>query len=170
MSWPRRSEWTGRFEHVPVARGCGHRFDGSEERVGDPVAHQKWELPPVLPLIFEHRLHRLLCPDCGQAALAELPDGVSGSAFGPRLEAHIAVLAGVYRLSRRQVADVVREVFGCPISLGAVDASIMRMSAVLADPWRELRDAVRKAQAVQRMKPRGGCVGSPAGCGSRPRR
>jgi len=42
----------------------------------------------------------------------------------------------------------VREVFGCPISLGAVDASVMRISAVLADPWRELRDAVRKASAV----------------------
>jgi transposase len=80
--------------------------------------------------------------------MAELPDGVSGSAFGPRIEAHIAVLAGVCRLSRRQVVNVVREVFGCPISLGAVDATIMRMSAVLADPWRELRDAVRKAQAV----------------------
>jgi len=136
------------FEHVPVACGCGHRFDGSEERVGDPICHQKWELPAVVPLIFEHRLHRLLCPGCGKASLAELPDGVTGSAFGPRLEAHIAVLAGVYRLSRRQVADVVREVFGCPISLGAVDASVMRISAVLADPWRELRDAVRKASAV----------------------
>jgi transposase len=80
--------------------------------------------------------------------LAELPDGVSGSAFGPRLEAHIAVLAGAYRLPRRQVADVVREVFGCPISVGAVDATITRISCALADPWVELRDAVRKADAV----------------------
>jgi len=136
------------FEHAPVACGCGHRFDGSEERLGDPVCHQKWELPPIVPLIFEHRLHRLLCPGCGKATLAGLPDGVTGSAFGPRLEAHVAVLAGVYRLSRRQVVNVVREVFGCPISIGAIDASVMRMSAVLADPWRELRDAVRKAQAV----------------------
>ena len=38
--------------------------------------------------------------------------------------------------------------FGCPISVGGVNATIMRISAVLADPWRELRDAVRKAQAV----------------------
>lgn len=136
------------FDHLPVRCGCGHRFDGSEERVGDPACHQKWELPEIVPLIFEHRLHRLLCPECGKAAVAELPDGVTGSAFGPRLEAHIAVLAGVFRLSRRQVADVVREVFGCEISLGAVDASVMRMSCVLADPWRELQDAVRRAGAV----------------------
>ncbi len=137
-----------RFAHLPGACACGHRFDGSEERLGEPVAHQKWELPVIRPVVFEHLLLRLACPCCGKGALASLPDGVTGSALGPRMEAHIAVLAGVYRLSRRQVADVVREIFGCPISVGAVDAAIMRVSCVLADPWRELRDAVRKADAV----------------------
>ncbi|MCA1679549.1 MAG: transposase, partial [Actinobacteria bacterium] len=36
----------------------------------------------------------------------------------------------------------------CPISVGAVDAAIMRMSAALHDPWTGLRDAVRHADAV----------------------
>jgi transposase len=134
-------------EHVPVRCGCGHRFDGSEERAGDPVLRQKWELPEVVPLVIEHRLHRLLCPECGSAVLAG-GDGISGSSFGPRLEAQIAVLAGVYRLSRRQIVELLGEMFATTISVGAVDNSIMRISRVLADPWRELRDAVRKAQAV----------------------
>jgi transposase len=138
----------GRFEHLPQQCACGHRFDGGERRVGDPVCRQKWDLPPIVPLVFEHRLHRLECPRCGKATLAGLPDGVSPSALGPRMEAHIAALAGVYRLSRRQIVELVVEVFGCPISLGAVDAAIARMSRVLADPWAELRDAVRQAQAV----------------------
>ena len=135
------------FDHAPVACGCGHRFDGSEEQVADPVLRQKWELPEIVPLVIEHRLHRLLCPECGTAVLAD-SEGISGSAFGPRLEAHVAVMAGVYRLSRRQIVELLGEMFGCSISVGAVNATIMRMSAVLADPWRELRDAVRKAQAV----------------------
>lgn len=138
-----------RFEHLPGPCECGHCFSGSEERLGDPLIHQKWELPPICPLVFEHLLWRLECPRCGKANLAELrAAGVSGSAFGPRMEAHIALLAGVYRLSRSQVAEVVREVFGCEISTGAVDNTIMRMSAVLADPWAELRDAVRKAEVI----------------------
>jgi transposase len=34
-------------EHLPEAcSGCGHDFDGCEQRVGAPVIHQKWELPP----------------------------------------------------------------------------------------------------------------------------
>ena len=134
-------------DHVPVSCGCGRRFDGSEERVGVPVFRQKWELPEVVALVIEHRLHRLLCPECGTAVLAE-GDGVSASAFGPRLEAHVAVMAGVYRLSRRQIVEMLDEMFGTTVSVGAVDATIMRMSGVLADPWRELRDAVRHVQAV----------------------
>lgn len=134
-------------DHVPVWCGCGHRFTGSEEHVGDPVLRQKWELPEVVPLVIEHRLHRLVCPGCGTAMLAE-GDGISASAFGPRLEAHVAVMAGVYRLSRRQIVELLYEMFGTTVSVGAVNATIMRVSAILADPWRELRDAVRKAQAV----------------------
>ena len=139
---------TAGFDHLPVGCGCGHLFDGGEERLGDPVKHHKWELPVIAPDVIEHRRWRLACPVCGKGALAELPDGVSASALGPRLEAHIAVFAGVYRLSRRQIADIVTHVFGCPISVGAVDAAIARMSRALADPWAELRDAVRHADAV----------------------
>ncbi|MCA1698551.1 MAG: IS66 family transposase [Actinobacteria bacterium] len=138
-----------RFDHLPGVCECGHCFTGFEERLGDPVIHQKWELPPIVPIVYEHLLWRLGCPRCGKASLAELRSaGVSSSAFGPRMEAHIAMLAGVYRLSRRQVADIVREVFGCPISTGALDATIMRISAILADPWAELREAVRRSEVI----------------------
>ena len=145
---PNPEQITAGFDHLPVGCGCGYVFDGAEQRLGEPVVHHKWELPVIAPDVFEHRLWRLACPCCGTGALAALPDGVSASALGPRLEAHIAVLAGVYRLSRRQIVDIVTHVFGCPISVGAVDAAIMRMSAALHDPWAELRDAVRRADAV----------------------
>lgn len=135
-------------EHFPESCSCGHSFDGTEERVGDPVIHQQWELPPIRPLVFQYDLHRLCCPCCGKPRLAELPPGASWSAFAPRLEAHIAMLAGVFRLSRRQVRQVVEEIFGCPISLGAVNAAIMRTSAILKDPWEALRDYIQKAELV----------------------
>jgi transposase len=137
-----------RTEHIPENCSCGHSFDGTEERVDDPLIHQQWELPPIRPLVFQYDLHRLRCPCCGKPRLAELPPGASWSAFAPRLEAHIAMLAGVFRLSRRQVRQVVEEVFGCPISLGAVNAAIMRTSAILQDPWEALRDYVQKAELV----------------------
>ncbi|MGO9971927.1 MAG: IS66 family transposase [Solirubrobacteraceae bacterium] len=134
--------------HFPELCGCGHRFDGTETAVGVPVIHQQWELPPVGPVICQYDLARLRCPCCGKLRLADLRVGVSWSPFAPRLEAHIAMLAGVYRLSRRQVRDVIVEMFGIPISVGAVDAVIMRMSAILKDPWEQLRTAIQQAQQV----------------------
>jgi transposase len=136
-----------RFEHLPERCGCGHAFGGGEEPLGDPVCHQQYELPPPRPLVFEHARVRLCCPACGRAVLAELP-GPALSGYGPRLEAHIAMLAGVFGLSRDQVRRVVAEVFGTPASKGAVDNSIMRIGALPADPWAELRAAIRNAEAV----------------------
>jgi transposase len=136
-----------RFEHLPERCGCGHLFAGGEERIGDPVLHQQYELPPARPLVFEQARVRLQCPACGRPVLAELP-GPALSGYGPRLEAHIALLAGVFRLSREQVRQVVSEVFGIPSSKGTIDNALARINAILADPWAELRDAVRKAEAV----------------------
>jgi transposase len=136
-----------RAEHLPDCCGCGHVFDGSEERVGDPVLHQQFELPVIVPLVFEHARLRLLCPACQKATLASLSAGAE-SGFGPRVDAHIAMLAGVFRLSREQVRQTVVEVFGIPASKGSVDNAIMRMSAIMADPWAELREAIGRAQAV----------------------
>jgi len=60
-----------RSRHLPDACSCGHRFDGSEERVDDPVIHQQWELPPIRPLVFEYELLRLRRPCCGRPRLAD---------------------------------------------------------------------------------------------------
>jgi transposase len=136
-----------RVVHLPERCACGYVFRGHEQQLGDPVLHQQWELPPIRPLVCEHARVRLRCPACARATLAR-PPGACLSGYGPRLEAHIAMLAGVFRLSRDQVRQVVVEVFGVPASKGAVDNALMRTSALLADPWSELRAAVRKAAVV----------------------
>lgn len=65
------------------------------------------------------------------------------------------MLAGVYRLSRSQIANFVSGIFGTPISVGAVDQTLMRISTLLADPWQALKDAVRQADSCVPMKPVG---------------
>jgi len=136
-----------RVVHRPDRCGCGHVFDGSEPAVGEPVCHQQYELPAVRPLVIEHRRVRLACPGCGRARLAQ-PPGAALSGYGPRLEAHIAMLAGVFRLSRQQIRQALTEMFGVPASTGAIDNAIGRMSAVMADPWSELREAIQRAEVV----------------------
>ena len=139
---------TGPVDSVPERCGCGHHFTGDEEQVGVPVCHQQWELPRIVPEVREWRRLRLACPDCGTPVLAELPAGVSLSMFGPRLHAHVAVLAGVCRLSREKIVELLGECYGIELSTGAVDKMLRRVSRVLHDPWRELHEAIKTAEAV----------------------
>ena len=65
-------------------------------------------------------------------------------------------MEGARRGARRRLSAVAPAGRRClardlrlPDQHGGVDAVIMRISRVLADPWAELRDAVRKADAVR---------------------
>jgi len=47
----------GACEHLPrECSGCGHHFDGAEERLGEPLIHQKWDLSLSYPRFHGHGL------------------------------------------------------------------------------------------------------------------
>jgi transposase len=129
-------------DHYPDAcRGCGHEFTASERRPGRCFGrHQVAELPPISVIVVEHRTQRLRCPQCKTKAIAQLPAGIGASAFGPRLHAAVVTLTARNRISRREMAELARELFGASLSAGAVDAICQRASDALADPHARLRD------------------------------
>ncbi len=136
-------------EHWPRRCGCGRVFDdGEREPSGAPARHQVAELPPLAVEISEHRLQRVCCPDCGRTVRAELPAGVPRGCFGPKLEAAIAALTVRNRLSRRQLAELLEELYGCPIAIGTVDAILSRAGETLAPVYDELLEQTRAASAL----------------------
>ena len=98
--------------------------------------------------VIEHRAQRVRCPQCGGRARAELPDEVSASAFGPRLQAAVAALSVRNRVSRRDVVELSEELFCARISTGTVDAILARASEALAEPYEDLLARVRDARAL----------------------
>lgn len=104
----------------------------------DYVAHQVTEVPPLRAEVTEHRLHRVACPACGARTRAPLPPEVPRGAFGPRLQATVAVFSGRYRLSRREVADVCETVLDAPLCVGSVDGLCQATADALAQPVAEL--------------------------------
>jgi transposase len=96
---------------------CQHRLRGED---AEPVRHQVADLPKVEPLVDEYRLHALTCPRCGKQTRGELPHGVPTGSFGPTVVAVIGLLLGVYGVSRRDVTELMRDLFGLPISVGGV--------------------------------------------------
>ena len=127
-------------EHYPdVCGGCGHEF-GEAERVPSrrPGRHQVAELPPIAVIVYEHRTHRLRCPGCKRKTAAALPAWVAGSAFGPGLQAAVVTLTARNRVSRRDMSELARDLFGLRLSSGTVDAICQRASTVLALPHQSL--------------------------------
>ena len=100
----------------------------------DFVAHHVTDLPVVRAVVTEHRLHRVCCSTCGQATRATLPPDVPAGAFGPRVQATVAVLSGGYRLSRRQVADACGTLLDVPLSVGSVDRLCQDTATALVEP------------------------------------
>ena len=77
-----------------------------------PYRHQVLEIPPITPLVIEHRLHRLVCPCCSTSTCAELPSDVEPSRYGPRLSALVVLLSSAFPLQFRQNSSAARSAAG----------------------------------------------------------
>jgi transposase len=126
-------------------RRCGHTLAGDDP---SPLVHQVAELPEIEPLVDEYRLHSLDCPNCGVTTCGDLPAGVPKGCFGPYLQAVLASLAGGYRLSKRQIQQLVGDLFGLSIATGMVSKLERQSASVLEAPYNELALEVHDAPVV----------------------
>jgi len=112
----------------------------------DAKRYQQIELPPIKPLITEVRRHSVVCAGCRHKTCAAYDaDKISASPFGPRLMAVIALLTGVYHLSRRQTVTLLSDLLGTALSLGATSAVEARVSEAVepavAEAWKQVQNA-----------------------------
>jgi transposase len=137
-------------DHYPeVCGGCGRGFAPEQQRPGGRFGrHQVAELPPISVLFSEHRTHQLRCRHCRARTSASLSQEIAGSPFGPRLQAALVMLTAAYRISRRGVTELARDLFGVTLSTGTADAICQRASDALAGPHCQLQDWVLDQEAV----------------------
>ena len=128
--------------------GCGREFTDIEKvpRHG-PGRHQVAELPATAVFYIEHRTHRLRCSGCSRRTRAILGT-VGESAFGPGLQAAVVALTARNRISRRDMSELVWELFGVGISVGAIDQICQRTSGLLAGPHERLTSQVLGSGAI----------------------
>jgi transposase len=129
-------------EHHPDAcRRCGQRLDGVDP---NPLRHQVIEIPPITPLVIEHRLHRLVCPCCSSCTCATLPADVEASRYGPRLSALVGMLGSAFPLSFSKTQALLEQLLGVTISRSAIAAIRERLSAALEQPTTEALEVARQ--------------------------
>ena len=103
----------------------------------DPWRHQVIEIPPITPLLIEHRLHRLVCPCCSTSTCATLLADVEASQYGPRVSALVGLLGSAFPLSFSKSQTLLDQLLGVEISPGAIAAIRQRLSAALEQPMQE---------------------------------
>lgn len=130
-------------------RHCQQPFpEPATRRRGRVWRHQVVELLPLAVRVTEYQMVVRRCPDCGKCTRAALPDGVPRRPFGVRLTAVVALLTGRYRLSRREVQQMLQDLWAVRVSLGAVVGQEQAQSAALAPVVEEARAAVQQAAVV----------------------
>jgi transposase len=100
---------------------CGSAFAGESADRGYS-RRQVVDVPPVKPVVTEHRSHTYLC-QCGSETTAGFPgEARSPVSYGPRARAIVAYFLGRQHVPNRRVVEAMRELFGLEISIGAVDS------------------------------------------------
>lgn len=111
----------------PGPCACGH---GNLVSVAPYYTHQVIALPPIKMDITHFVLHQGTCASCGKTLKAHVPSDHQAG-YGPRLTALIGELAGIHRTSWRLIQDFCHAVLNIPISLGAVQKVINRVSQAI---------------------------------------
>jgi transposase len=120
---------------------CGH---GNAVSLTPYYTHQVIELPPIEMDIHHFILQQGHCQGCGRQLKAQVPSQ-HRAGYGPRFSALIAELAGIHRTSWRLIQDFCHSVFTLPISLGAVQKIIQRVSHAIVPHYEAIGTLAHQA-------------------------
>lgn len=106
--------------------------------------HQVIELPAIQMTVRHFVLHEVRCPQCGRVTKAQVPPAAS-SGYGPRFTALLGELSGSQRSSRSAVQEFCGSVLGVPISQGAIQRAVDRVSEALKPHYEAIAEKARSA-------------------------
>ncbi|MCP5043427.1 MAG: IS66 family transposase [bacterium] len=128
----------------PVCLGCAVQLPPKFDT--DARCYQQLDLRDHRPHVTEFRRHEVECSHCGcRTRAAYDATKIPSSSFGPCLTAVVGMLTGVYHLSRRKAQQLLLELFGISVSLGAISAMEQRASEALKVAYDEAKRAVEHA-------------------------
>ena len=126
----------------PSCDACGAALVGT---VAVVETRQVMELPPLAVEVVEHRRLARRCV-CGKLHRGEWPaDVTEPMQYGPRLKALAVYLTQYQMLPVLRSAELLRDLWGAPISAASIDAYATAAGATLAPVVDRIRHAVAQA-------------------------
>ena len=123
----------------PCSCGC-HEYKKAR-KLG---VHQWLELRERPWYVVHILLEEVECVRCGKTRKGHVPAGYE-TGYGPGLTACIATLNAGATVSWRKIADFFQQIFGIPISLGAIGKCLKRAAKAIEPHYEAIGRAVRAA-------------------------
>ena len=106
------------------------------------------DLPPVKPVVEQHRRLAVRCPACQARVVAPRPAGAAATPFGPRLHATAVYLKTFQALSYERLQAALSDLFGLTVSQGGLMSMLRRAEARFAVRREAALSALRRAEVV----------------------
>jgi transposase len=134
--------------HAPeTCPGCGSPLHETETLTYE--RRQVFDLPPVKPVVTEHRRETRRCPRCGVTAKADFPHGVRAPVqYGHRLLARAAYFNLYQLLPVARTSETLRDLFGCALSPATIQRAGRLFSGKLVRSEQRLKAAIRDSPVV----------------------
>jgi len=133
-------------DHYPSAcAACGCLLMGADPA---PERIQTIDIPPIAPIVEEHRIHSLSCLACGHVTKAEVPPDLRASPFGPRLHAVVALMSGLLRLAKREIRAALDILYSVRVGVGSIPKMERRMKTALDAPYDSVLQGIRGSPMV----------------------
>jgi transposase len=125
------------------------RYEWPAKAAGGLTPLDDWEVLQQVELaerpvwVTEHRARKYLNPTTGQILTAPFPAAlVQAGLVGPRLSALIGYAKSAGHMSYTTIGVFLNEVLGVSLSTGQLAKVIQKVSAALAEPYRQVRQAL----------------------------
>ncbi|WP_353279066.1 IS66 family transposase [Wolbachia endosymbiont (group B) of Longitarsus flavicornis] len=113
-----------------------------------PYIHQNVDLPKIKPYVVEYQLEHGRCRKCGKRRSSKLPEGVTPDTFGPRVKSVVASLSGFYKNSKREIANIMKDIFNMSISVGSVSNSEARVSSKCKEAYEQIEEEMKASEIL----------------------
>jgi transposase len=126
---------------------CGGTVQAHEQHLH--AVYDKSELPPIRPIVTRVEQHAGQCPHCGQAYVAPVPVGMEpGTPFGTSIQSLAIYLRYTHAISYERLAALFGQVYGVPISEGALANLFQRVKHRLDHRVAEILTRLRSSRLI----------------------
>jgi len=135
------------IDHKPeLCAKCGFFFEAWQMELKGK--RQVIDIPPIIPEYTEHRVYSARC-NCGHVTKQAFPSGVdSPISYGVNIEALVAYMYSRQYLPSERMQELLRDVYGLPISEGSIFNILGRFSKKSEVAYQAIKEKIQTSKVV----------------------